>query len=89
MCNSWARSADAVVWSTSTEPGAIDSSTPPVASVTERTSSSLPTHTNTNSAPAAASAGVGAAVPPCSATQASARDEVRLYTTISCPEATR
>ena len=46
-CSSWAKSAEAVVWSTRTDPEAIASSTPPSPVVTERTSSSLPTHTNT------------------------------------------
>ena len=76
-CSSWAKRAEAVVWSTSTDPAAIDSSAPPGAAVTDRTSS-LPTQTNTISVPAAACAGVGAAEPSCSPTQASARAAVRL-----------
>ena len=61
---SLASAADAVVWSTSSVPGASPASTPSSPSTTERTSSSLPTHTKAMSARAAASRGVGADVPP-------------------------
>src|SRR6478672_12814003 len=55
-------------------------------SVTVRRSLSLPTQVKTKSASCAAAAGVDAAVPPNSATQASAFAFVRLNTTTSwCP----
>ena len=76
--SSRARSADAVVWSMSTEPADMPASTPSSPSVTLRTSASLPTQTNTKSAPAAACAGVGAVRPTCSADHASALAAVRL-----------
>ena len=73
-----ATSADAVVWSTKTAPGLIPSNAPLSSTVTERTSSSLPTQANTISFPAAASAGVAAARPPNSPVHRAAFDPVRL-----------
>ena len=76
--SSRAISADAVVWSTNTEPAPIAWKAPSGPIVTSRRSSSLPTQEKMKSAPSAAAAGVGAAVPPYSATQAVALAGVRL-----------
>ena len=84
-----ATAAEAVVWSTSVAPAAIPARAPSSPNTTDRRSSSLPTHTMTRSTPAAASRGVAAEDPPCSATQASARALVRLYTVVGCPAAWR
>ena len=81
--SSRATSADAVVWSTNTVPVLIPSKAPPAPTVTERTSSSLPTHANTIPFPAAASAGVAALLPPNSSVHRAAFDPVRLYTVTS------
>ena len=76
--SSRATSADAVVWSTKTAPALMPPKAPPSPTVTERTSSSLPTQANTISFPAAASAGVAACVPPNSPVHRVAFDAVRL-----------
>ena len=76
--SSRATSAEAVVWSTNTVPAPIPSNAPPAPTVTERTSSSLPTQANTISFPAAAAAGVAAAFPPNSSVHRVAFDAVRL-----------
>ena len=76
--SSRASTADVVVWSTRVDPVPIPASTPSAASVTARTSSSLPTHVITSSAPSAASAGVGADELSCVRTHWSAFERVRL-----------
>ena len=76
--SSRATSADAVVWSTNTAPALIPPNAPSSPTVTERTSSSLPTHAKTIVFPAAAAAGVAAAFPPNSSVHRAAFDAVRL-----------
>jgi hypothetical protein len=76
--SSRATSAEAVVLSMRVAPGFMPSSTPSLAVVTERKSSSLPTQVKTKSASFAASAGVRNAVPPNSAAHFSALAKVRL-----------
>jgi len=76
--SSRATSAEAVVLSTKIAPGFIAAKAPSAPIVTARRSSSLPTQAKTKSCPAAASAGVGAMLPPCSATHFSAFAPVRL-----------
>ena len=76
--SSRATSAEAVVLSMKTAPAFIAEKAPSGPVVTARKSSSLPTQAKTKSCPAAAFAGVGAAVPPCSATHFCALAAVRL-----------
>ena len=76
--SSCATSAEAVVWSTKTEPARIPPNAPPSPTVTARTSSSLPTQANTISLPSAASAGVAARFPANSSDHRAAFEAVRL-----------
>ncbi len=70
-----ATTAEVVVWSTTTPPGAMAGSASPT---TWRTSSSLPTQSTKTSAPIAASAAVAPARPPWAATQRAAFSGERL-----------
>ena len=70
--------AEAVVWSTKSAPVFMPAKAPPSPRVTERRSSSLPTHAKTMSAAAAAAAGVGALAPPWAATHSADFAAVRL-----------
>ena len=76
--SSRATSAEAVVWSTKTAPGAMPANAPSGPNTTLRRSSSLPTQANTIWAPATASRGVAAWRPPNSEAQACALAGVRL-----------